>query len=928
VSGSVIAVDLPIAVTVQGALIGAMYGLLAVGLVLIYRSNRVINFAQGELGAFGGALFALFVARWHLPYWLMLPGAMLVAGAIGGVAEVGIVRRLRMAPSILTVVATLGLGQFLLLASRAVNPDASTGSAYPVPPWMPTIEIGSFRVGPAYTAMAVLAPLAVLGLSLFLRRGRVGRALRASASNPEAARLDGVRAARMSTLAWVLAGALAALTAILVSPTRGFVAASAFGPSLLLRALIAAVLARMDRIGVAFVAGIGLGIVEQQILWNTRTSGVVEVVLFLAVMVTLPWLRPLGSRRSETVSWLSIRPWRATPRAIRESTIGRWLGPATTLVASALAIVCVLLMTNATAYTVVAITAFAVVGLSVAVTSGLLGELSLGMFAIGGVGACVSIPVANETGNFLLAFAAAAVVGAITTLAIGIPALRAPGLMLTVTTLSFALAAQLWGFGQSWAFGVGERPGQPVIGSWAIDTGRSYALFALAVLVVALAVAWNVRRSGVGRRYRAVRDNEAAARAFALPAIRIKAHGLFVGGVFAGLGGALYAHSLPSVSAQSFPVASSIDVVAMAALGGIGLMSGPVLGALYVIGVPRFVPLDNAGLAATALGWLLLLLYVPSGLVRVVAPIRRRALSLAARRAGLDPVILDEGAPSTSVGAPRPSSLALSRPAGFESGAVILEARGLTKRFGGLVAVDGVDLTVRSGSIVGLIGANGAGKTTLFEMLGGFTRPDSGTVSFNGVDITSMRPERRAASGLVRSFQDAGLFPSLTVAETVTLALERRLPTSTLGATIGVDRRRQGRDRIANDLVQAMGLGAWQDIAVGELSTGTRRITELTCLIALEPTVLLLDEPGAGLAQREVEALGGLLRRIRDDAGMTMIVIEHDIPLIMSMVDEVVAMGAGRVIASGDPETVRSDTEVVASYLGDDAAAVERSGAT
>ncbi len=923
-----IAVELPLAVTVQGALVGAMYGLLGVGLVLIHRSNRVINFAQGELGAFGAAVFALFVARWHLPYWLMLPVAMAVAGAIGGVAEVGVVRRLRSSPSILTVVATLGLGQFLLLAARTVNPDAAAGTAYPMPPWMPTFEIGSFRVGPAYTAMAILAPATVVGLSLFLRRGRVGRALRASAANPEAARLDGVRAARMSTLAWVLAGALAALTAILVSPTRGFVAASAFGPSLLLRALVVAVLARMDRITVCFFAGVALGVVEQQVLWNTDTSGVVEVVLFLAVMAALPWMRTLGTRRSGTASWLTVRPWRATPRAIRETTIGRCLAPVTTVVASMLAIGAVQVMTNSAAYTVVAITAFALVGLSVAVTSGLLGELSLGMFAVGGVGAVVSIPVANDTGNFLLAFAAAALAGAVATTVIGIPAMRSPGSLLTVTTLAFALAAQLWGFGQTWAFGDGRRPGQPVIGPWSIDTGRTYGVFAIVVFVGALAVAWNLRRSGVGRRYRAVRDNADAARAFALPAVRIKAHGLFVGGAFAGLGGALYAHSLPTVGAQSFPVAANVDVVAMAALGGIGTMGGPVLGALYVIGVPRFVTLDNAGLAATALGWLLLLLYVPGGLIRLVAPLRRGALGIAARRAGLDAAVLDEGAPVASPPGPRPGSLRLSRAAGPEPGSVVLAAHGLTKRFGGLVAVDGVDLMVRSGSIVGLIGANGAGKTTVFEMLGGFTRPDGGTVEFRGVDITARRPEQRAAAGLVRSFQDAALFPSLTVTETITLALERSLPTATLGAAVGVDRRRGMRDSTARELVAVMGLEPWQDIAVGELSTGTRRITELACLIALEPTVLLLDEPAAGLAQREVEALGDLLRRIRDDAGTTLVVIEHDIPLIMGIADEVVAMGAGRVIATGDPEAVRAHPDVVSSYLGDDTAAVERSGTT
>jgi ABC-type branched-subunit amino acid transport system ATPase component/ABC-type branched-subunit amino acid transport system permease subunit len=919
-----IAIELPLAVTVQGALIGAMYGLLGVGLVLVYRSNRVVNFAQGELGALGAAVFSLAVGRWGTPYWLTLPIALAVSAAVGATAEVGVVRRLRNVPPIMTVIATLGLGQFLLLAASTVNPDAATGTAFPVPPWMPSFSVGSFRVSEAYSAMIVLAPLTVLGLAWFLRRGRFGRALRAAASNPDAARLDGVPAARMSTLAWALAGALAALTAILVSPTRGFVAASSFGPSLLLRSLAVAVLARMDRLGVAFGAGIVLGIVEQQVLWNSTTPGAVELVLFVVVVVGLLVMRPLGQRRATPVSWLTVRPWRPLPRELADLRSVRLLGPAVAIGAALAALVVLAFVTNAAAYSIVAILAFAVVGISVAITTGLLGELSLGMFAVGGAGAVVSIVLATQTGNFLLAFAAAALVGAAVAVVVGLPSLRTPGLLLTVTTLAFALAAALWGFERPWAFGDGERPGQPVIGSLRLDTGRSYGVLCVIVLLCVLAVAWNVRRSGLGRRFVAVRDNEAGARAFTLPARRVKAQGLALGGAVAGLGGALYAHSLPTVSARSFPVGSSIDVVAMAAIGGIGLMSGAILGALYIVGVPRFLPLDTAGLAATSLGWLLLLLYSPGGIARLVAPLRHRALRRLAGRSGVDPAVLDRGAPERASQA----SSGIALPAvdrAVTAAGLALSARGLQKRFGGVVAVAGVDLDVPQRSIVGLIGPNGAGKTTLFELLSGFTRPDAGTVVLHGKDVSSARPEQRADAGLVRSFQDAALFPSLTVHETVLLAAERRHPTRA-GALIGIDRRRRARTAEADELLRSFGLSAWADIAVGELSTGTRRITELACLVALRPQVLLLDEPSAGLAQREVEAMADLLRRLRDEMGTSIVLIEHDIPLVMAVSDTVVAVAAGSVLRAGDPAEVRDDPAVVAAYLGDDRTSVERSG--
>ncbi|HAP74867.1 MAG TPA: ABC transporter [Acidimicrobiaceae bacterium] len=919
------AIELPWAVTTQGALIGAMYGLLAVGVVLVYRSNRVINFAHGELGALGAAVFALAVTRWHLPYWLMLPAALLLSAGIGAIAEVGIVRRLRNVPPLMTVIATLGLGQFLLLAASTVNPDASAGTSYPVPPWMPSFDIGSFRIGPAYTAMIVLAPLAVGSLALFLRRGRIGRALRAAATNPEAARLDGVPAARMSTLAWAMAGGLAALTAILVSPTRGFVAASSFGPSLLLRALVVAVAARMDRLGVAFAGGIVLGVVEQQILWNTSTTGTVEVVLFVAVVAGLLLMRPLEHRKATSQGWLSLQPWRPLPRVLAELRSVRLIAPGLALVATVAVIVILTMVTNAAAYSVVAIVSFAVVGIAVTITTGLLGELSLGMFAVGGAGAVVSIPIATQTGNFALAFAAAVVVGGGCAAIIGVPALRSPGLLLTVTTLAFALAAQLWGFGQSWAFGGGERPGQPVIGGLRLDTGRRYGIFAVVVLLAVLAVAWNVRRSGLGRRLLAVRDNESAARSFALPALRIKVQGLVLGGAVAGLGGALYAHSLPSVSSRSFPVAGSIDVVAMAVVGGMSLMSGAILGALYIVGVPRFVPLDSAGLAATSLGWLLLLLYLPGGLSRLIAAPRRWVLRRLATHAHLDPALLDQGAPERSPSGP-PAGLTL--PAGDPSTAdgPALRARGMVKHFGGVRAVDGVDLDVPAATIVGLIGPNGAGKTTLFELLSGFTRPDTGSVELGGRNLTRLSPEARARAGLVRSFQDAALFASLTVHDTILLALERRHPTSATLATIGVERHRVVRRTEADDLISSFGLGAWADCPVGELSTGTRRITELACLVALRPKVLLLDEPSAGLAQREVEALGSLLTRLRDEMGMAIVLIEHDIPLVMSVSDSVVAMAGGTVLRVGAPDEVRNDPEVVSAYLGNSRVAVERSG--
>jgi ABC-type branched-subunit amino acid transport system ATPase component/MFS family permease len=259
-----------------------------------------------------------------------------------------------------------------------------------------------------------------------------------------------------------------------------------------------------------------------------------------------------------------------------------------------------------------------------------------------------------------------------------------------------------------------------------------------------------------------------------------------------------------------------------------------------------------------------------------------------------------------------------------------LEVLDVRVRFGGIQAVGGVTLMAASGEIVGIIGPNGAGKTTLFDLISGFTRADAGRVVLGGVELTGRTPDHRARLGLGRSFQDAQLFPALTVEETIAVALDRwvevRDPLNpALHLPAAFDSEQAVGRRVA-ELVELLHLGAFRTKFIHELSTGSRRVVDLACVVAHHPSVVLLDEPSSGIAQREAEALGPLLLRLRDELGATLLVIEHDMPLVTSVADRLVALDQGLMVADGRPDDVLHDPVVVSSYLGDTAAAIARSG--
>jgi ABC-type branched-subunit amino acid transport system ATPase component/ABC-type branched-subunit amino acid transport system permease subunit len=1212
---------LPFGMVVWGLVMSSLIALLAFGLVLVYRSHRVINFAQADLGAVPAALCVSLVVLQGWSYWVAVPVALLAAVALGSAVEFVVIRRFERAPRLILMVATIGLAQLLAGLGQAI--PVFFGAFLP-PQTLPLPFSFRFEIDPfifhAGELTAVVATLVVAGLLFaFLRYTNLGIALRASASNADRAALLGVNVGQIHNLAWVLATVIATVGMILRAGVLGLPLGSAFGPQILLRALAAAVIGRMENLAVIFAASCAIGVVEVAIIWNEGSAQLIDPVLFVIVLGAL--LLQRRNRESpvddETLStWSLAASVRPIPRELARLPEVRWvfrgLRVLFVLALFALPALLDLRYTNLAAAVVI----YAIVAVSLVLLTGWAGEISLGQVAFVAIGSAAA-GAANVHWHLapVPSFLLAGLVGAVASVVIGLPALRIRGLFLSVTTLAFAVATSSFLLNEDYlpflpddiADRIARRPVWTPLGHMAIDTERRYYYVAAVALILVLLAVRGLQRSRVERDIVATRDNERSAQAFRLSPARAKLLAFALSGFFASFAGGLLVLHQQALGQQIFAPIESLRALTMVVVGGLGSVSGAIVGAVFVKSTEWFnviVPQRFRFLftfSGSGIGLLLVLWLLPGGFGSVLYSIRDSWLRFVARRRGVvapafvtdegvsrpplmriprirfrtptptmveappsltpsgllaahaAPVALEfrnidvayghvqvlfgaslevrrgetiallgtngagkstmlrtasgllrpyhgriwfEGAdigglaphkvaalgvlhvpggrsvfPSLSVGdnlkvaswmlrrdrdaaragiervldlfpslrgrlddpaaalsggqqqmltiamslvvepkvlmidelslglspllveqlldvvrdlhdrgvtivvveqavgtalatadrayflekgvirfegrtedllsrpdlvrsvflagaTPEQPSRDRARARSSDSGSgrvteeseVVLATDHLSKRFAGVMALDKVSIELRRGEILGLIGPNGAGKTTLFDLVSGFLVPDEGRVLLRDQDLGGLRPAERARQGLARSFQNSRIFPSLTVHQTLCVALDDELrvwdpvAASLHLPTVARSERRLGAR--ADALLETMGLTDFRDKFVADLSTGSRRIVDLACQIGAQPSVILLDEPSAGIAQRETEALVPVLLRVRDLTGASLLLIEHDLPLVTSVSDRVVALDVGRVVSEGDAAHVVSDPLVVESYLG------------
>lgn len=934
----------------KGVVGGMITALVAMGIVLVYRSSRVINFAVGNMGVPATALFAVMVGVRGWPYWPSLVAALLLGALLGVVIELVVIRRLFKAPRVIVLVATIGVAQLCEAITLAL-PQWRTGTLqtqFPLPfqgTWYPGLDI---TVSASQVLVLVVVPAITVGLWWLLGHTPFGDAVRAAATNADLARMTGINPKMVSTGVWAIAGLLATVAILLTATEQASTDLVRIGPDTLLRGMVAALIGGMVSFPRAAIGAVVIGVLDRLLFFNyTTETGLVQFVLFIAVLL----LVALVSRRDAATTGESFQfapRVAAIPERLRQLWWVRRMPQALAAIALPVAVVVPLLSNrseNHQTWTIIVL--FALCAVSVVVLTGWAGQLSLGQMAFAGLGAVTAAAlvrgISTDIGwrsirviqgslspiSFPWAMLLAACFVSLVAVVVGIGALRVRGLLLAISTLAFAIAAQVYLFNRRF-FTAGFSTIQvrrADIGPLEIThRNRAYYYFALMVLVVMLLLVGHLKRTGIGRSIVGVRENELAAAAMTVSPTRAKLTAFALGGFIAGLGGVLLGgvHLTFSPLERFFLVEDSIKLVSIAVIGGLGSLSGAVVGALWVVGLPTFWPRnDMIPLFASSIGLLLVLLYIPGGFVQVGYYARDSLLRWVDKRMG--PV-----AKAKTVTAPPPSlrRAPTLEPIRCNADGSVLATGNLSVAFGGLMAVDGVDFRADPGEVVGLIGNNGAGKSTLLNAVGGYV-PSRGTVSLLGRDVSRKTPHQRSRLGLGRTFQAARLYPELTVRETVELALEARKRSSFWGSLLWLPSIRVERTKRAEagELIDYLGLGRYADRYVAELSTGTRRIVELTTMLAVAPRVICLDEPTAGVAQREAEAFGPLILRVKQELDATLVVVEHDLPLILSISDRVYCLEAGRVIAEGSPAEIRDDPRVVASYLGTDERAIQRSNA-
>ena len=875
---------------------GSLYAIAAIGLVLVFRGSRVVNFAQGAMGMMAAYVFYELHQNWHLSVVLAIPAGLLVSGALGAAFYYFEIRQLKDASNLIKIVATLAL---FVIAQEVIN---LVFGAQPrtVNSSLPTSSVTILGASIGEDRLWIFGIVIVLTVVLWAiyKYTTFGLATTAVAENPTAAATLAISPDVVAAANWFIGAALGGLAAILLVPITTL---SAENLSLIvIPILAAAVIGGFSSFPITTIAGLVLGVAQSEVTRYVSTPGWDTAVPFIAVTLIL-FFR--GRRVAGRGEFFGKLPSVGSGRT----------GPYLLILGSGVSLLCIWIVFPydwlvAFEYQLV----FAIIITSLVVVTGYCGQISLAQMAFAGVGGLIaSWLYSTYHVDFLIALLAGVVAVVPAAVVVALAGVRTRGVALAIVTLGLAFSLEAIVFTNTQFTGgpegfVTDDPhllGLPVGG---LEYPARFATLTLVLLVlIGLAVA-NLRRGRAGRRLIAVRTNERAAAAMGISVAGAKIYAFALGGMIAAIGGVLLCFFLGAPDFTNFVGITSITFAESGVLGGVGHLGGPLVASSYqpdTLG-PQIFSFLGGNVAiwlaiAGAAALLITLPRFPDGLAPLIERASARWLTpLRARFSRRQAPGLES---LTSAAAQPPAS-------------AVLRLHEVSVTFGGTKALHGLSLEVRSGEVVGLIGPNGAGKTTAIDAITGFVQPSGGQIVLGDIDISGWGPEKRSRAGLSRSFQSLELFDDLSVLENMQAACDRR------------DRMAYASDLVhpgvgtlsplAAEAIRTFGLEDSLATQARHLSFAQRRLLGVARALAVGASILLLDEPASGLGHVDAMALSDTIVAWAKQHGVGILLIEHNVDLVLRTCDRIVALDFGLVIGSGSPEHIRTDPNVVDAYLG------------